>query len=155
MKELVVSCIEAFAMIIFGQMLGTFIMGFISGILLIFISDVDKSEIWETAVDYGLFIGIWLVTLFILKVSKKKRPILQAVGTKPDGNNILKFLFGILTGFVLNGVCILVAWLHGDIAVHFDSFRPLSFVLIFAMVLIQSSAEELVCRGFLYQILIK
>ena len=154
-KELVVSCIEAFAMIILGQMLGMFIMGFISGILLIFISDVDKSEIWETAVDYGLFTGIWLVVVLVLKVSKKKRPILQAVGTKPDGNNILKFLFGILIGFVLNGVCILVAWFHGDIAVHFESFRPLSFVFIFAMVLIQSSAEELVCRGFLYQILLR
>ena len=154
-KELVVSCIEAFAMIILGQMLGMFIMGFISGILNIFISDADASDIWETAVDYGFFIGIWLVTLFILKVSRKKRPILQAVGTKPDGNNILKFLFGILTGFVLNGVCILVAWIHGDIVIYFENFRPISFVFIFAMVLIQSSAEELVCRGFLYQILVK
>ena len=154
--ELVVSCIEAFAMIILGQMLGMFIMGFISGILnIFFISDIDTSDIWVTAVDYGFFIGIWIATLLIIKISKKKRPILQAVGTKPDGNNILKFLFGILIGFALNGICILVAWLHGDIALHFESFRPVSFVFIFAMVLIQSSAEELVCRGFLYQILIK
>ncbi len=154
-RTLLISCGEAFSLILFGQMLGMFIMGFISGILNIFISDIDKSDIWKTTVDYGMFIGIWIVTLFILKVSKKERPILQVVGTKPDGNNILKFLFGILIGFVLNGVCILVAWLHSDIAIHFENFRPLSFVFIFAMVLIQSSAEELVCRGFLYQILIK
>lgn len=154
-RTLLISCGEAFSLILLGQMLGMFIMGFISGILIIFISDVDTSDIWKTTVSYGMFIGIWIVTLFILKVSKKQRPILQAVGTKPDGNNILKFLSGILIGFVLNGICILVAWLHSDIAIHFESFRPLSFVFIFAMVLIQSSAEELVCRGFLYQTLIK
>lgn len=154
-RALLISCGEACIMIMLGQILGMFIMGFISGILNIFISDIDTSDIWQTTVDYGFFIGIWLVTLLILKVSRKKRPILQAVGTKPDGNNIFKFMFGILTGFVLNGVCILVAWIHGDIVIYFESFRPLSFVLIFAMVLIQSSAEELICRGFLYQMLIK
>lgn len=57
-KELVVSCVEAFAMIILGLILGMLIMSFISGILNIFISDIDKSDIWLTAVDYGLFIGI-------------------------------------------------------------------------------------------------
>ncbi len=154
-KELVASCIEALALILLGQILGMFIMGFISGILNVFISDIESSDIWTTAVAYGAFIGIWLVVLLILKVSKKNRPILKAVGTKPDGNNVLKFLFGILVGFVLNGVCILVAWLHKDIVIHFESFRPVSFVFIFAMVLIQSSAEELVCRGFLYQRLLK
>lgn len=154
-RALLISCGEACIMIMLGQILGMFIMGFISGILNIFIYDIDTSDIWQTTVDYGFFIGIWLVTLLILKVSKKKRPILQAVNTKTDGNNIFKFMFGILTGFVLNGVCILVAWIHGDIVIYFESFRPLSFVLIFAMVLIQSSAEELICRGFLYQMLIK
>lgn len=154
-RALLISCGEACIMIMLGQILGMFIMGFISGILNIFISDIDTSDIWQTTVDYGFFIGIWLVTLLFLKVSRKKRPILQAVGTKPDGNNTFKFMFGILTGFVLNGVCILVAWIHRDIVIYFESFRPLSFVLIFAMVLIQSSAEELICRGFLYQMLIK
>lgn len=154
-RTLLISYGEVCIMLLIGQILGMFIMGFISGILNIFISDIDTSDIWETAVDYGSFIGIWLVTLLFLKLKRKKRPILQAVGTKPDGNNIFKFLFGILIGFALNGVCILVAWLHGDIVIHFESFRPLSFVFIFAMVLIQSSAEELMCRGFLYQILIQ
>lgn len=154
-RTLLISYGEVCIMLLIGQILGMFIMGFISGILNIFISDIDTSDIWETAVDYGSFIGIWLVTLLFLKLNRKKSPILQAVGTKPDGNNIFKFLFGILIGFALNGVCILVAWLHGDIVMHFESFRPLSFVFIFAMVLIQSSAEELMCRGFLYQILIQ
>ncbi len=154
-KELIVSCVATFALILLGQALGVFIMGFISGILNVFISDIESSDIWITTVTYGAFIGIWFVMLLVFKYSKKNRPILKAVGTRPDGNNVLKFMFGILTGFVLNGVCILVAWLHKDIVIHFESFRPFSFVLIFAMVLIQSSAEELVCRGFLYQRLLK
>lgn len=155
LRELVVSCIEVFAMDMLGMILGMFIMGFISGILNIFISNIDDSDVWTTAVSYGMFIGIWFVTILFLKKSKNNIPILKAVGKVPEGNNILKFLFGILIGFVLNGVCILVAWLHGDIDIYFESFRPVSFMFIFAMVLIQSSAEELVCRGFLYQKLIK
>lgn len=154
-RALLLSCAEVYLIIMLGQILGMFIMGFISGILVVFAPNADTSDIWETAVDYGSFIGIWLFTLLFLKLNRKKRPILQAVGTKPDGNNIFRFLSGILIGSVLNGVCILVAWLHGDIDLHFESFRPLSFVFIFAMVLIQSSAEELMCRGFLYQILIQ
>lgn len=38
---------------------------------------------------------------------------------------------------------------------QFYSFQPLYFILLFAAVFIQSSAEEWICRGFLYQRLIR
>ena len=55
----------------------------------------------------------------------------------------------------MNGVCILAAYLNGDIKLYFDSFRPLELIIVFIAVFVQSSAEELVCRGFLYQMILK
>ena len=46
---------------------------------------------------------------------------------------------------------ILIAWLHHDIVLTYDAIHPLWFVVVFLTVFIQSSAEELLCRGFLYQ----
>lgn len=91
------------------------------------------------------------MALFWILIKKRNRPILQAVGTKPQGNNGKYLLFGLGLGFALNGVCILVAWLHHDIALTYDAIHPLWFVVVFLTVFIQSSAEELLCRGFLYQ----
>lgn len=62
---------------------------------------------------------------------------------------------GIALGFGMNAFCILIASLNKDICLYFDSFKPVSFLILFLMVFIQSSAEELVCRGYLYQKLIK
>jgi len=60
-------------------------------------------------------------------------------------------LLGFLLGFLLNAFCILIASLHGDIQLTFYGIEPISLILIFVMVFIQSSAEELICRGYLYQ----
>ncbi|MCI8783643.1 MAG: CPBP family intramembrane metalloprotease [Dorea sp.] len=100
---------------------------------------------------YLSFIGIWILTLLYLRFTKKNRPILKSIGRSAAGNNLKNLLLGFVLGFVLNGVCILAAWLHKDISLHYDSFRPVAFALIFIAVFVQSSAEELVCRGFLYQ----
>lgn len=91
------------------------------------------------------------MALFWILIKKRNRPILQAVGTKPQGNNGKYLLLGLVLGFALNGICILVAWLHHDIALTYDAIHPLWFVVVFLTVFIQSSAEELLCRGFLYQ----
>lgn len=91
------------------------------------------------------------MALFWIGIRKRNRPILQAVGTKPQGNNWKYLLFGLVLGFALNGFCILIAWLHHDIVLTYDAIHPLWFVVVFLTVFIQSSAEELLCRGFLYQ----
>lgn len=105
--------------------------------------------------SYFIFIGIWAVALLWIGLTKKNRPILRALWTEPKGNNVRGLLIGFGLGFLLNGICILAAWLHGDIKLYFDSFRPGWLLLIFGAVFIQSSAEELLCRGFLYQRLLR
>lgn len=103
-----------------------------------------------TVSEYLIFIGIWIVCLLWF-LKRSNRPLYKAIGTAEKGNNIPMFLLGLLIGAVTNGLCILGAHLHGDIYMFYDSFKPLPLLLIFVSVLIQSSAEELVCRGYLYR----
>lgn len=127
------------------------ILGQFLGMLLGIFPFMTDTEAAVTAAMYLSFIGIWTLTLLYLRFTKKNRPILQAVGRNATGNNWKNLLLGTALGFGLNGICILAAWLNKDISLYYDSFRPVSFVIIFIAVFVQSSAEELVCRGFLYQ----
>lgn len=129
-------------LILLGQVLGSFLQ---------FIPFMISTDAAVTATMYFSFIGIWILTLVYIRFTKKNRPILKVIGTGAVGNNWKNFLLGIAIGFGLNGICILAAWLHKDISLYYDSFQPVSFVIIFIAVFVQSSAEELVCRGFLYQ----
>ena len=56
------------------------------------------------------------------------------------------FAVGLGIGLGLNLLCAFIAMLHGDIRIAFVSFRPVSFLIVFATVLIQCGAEELIFR---------
>lgn len=133
-------------LIVFGQSLG---------MVLEFIPFMTGSDVMVTATLYFEFIGIWVLMILYMYLTPKNKPILKAVGGTASGNDWLGLLIGIVIGFGLNALCILVAWLHKDIVLYFDSFQPLYLILIFIAVFIQSSAEELLCRGFLYQRLMR
>lgn len=133
-------------LILLGQMLGSQLQ---------FIPFLTSSDVGITATMYLEFIGIWIVALLYMRFTKKNRPILKAVGKGAAGNNWKNLLIGFVVGFGLNAVCVLAAWLHKDISLVYDSFQPVSFVLVFIAVFVQSSAEELLCRGFLYQRLMR
>ncbi|MGT2906568.1 CPBP family intramembrane glutamic endopeptidase [Streptococcus dentiloxodontae] len=101
---------------------------------------------------YVIFWGIWVATLlFILIFKKKNKATLEAIKPNKTGNTLKMLLLGFLIGFLSNGICALLALWHGDFKLHFYKFEPLHLLLLFLVVFIQSSAEELVCRGFLYQ----
>lgn len=152
-ETLPVLYLEAFVLILAGQMLGGIFVGIFSVCLKGFAERMY--DVWFTASVYAVFTGIWIVALLFIGLSGRRRPIFHALGTQSAGNNWKGFLMGLLIGFALNGVCILTAFLHKDIAIQFDSIRPVSLAVIFVFVFIQSSAEEVVCRGFLYQMLLK
>lgn len=129
-------------LIFLGQFLGAFLQ---------FLPFMVSTDVAITATMYFMFIGIWILTLLYIRFTKKNRPILKAIGKGASGNNPKNLLLGIVIGFGLNSICVLAAWLHNDISLYYDSFQPVSLVIIFIAVFVQSSAEELVCRGFLYQ----
>lgn len=142
---------ETVILMVLGQFLGNFVLGIPVGIAYARNPEILNSAFLNTTLMYVIFWGIWAVALFWIGIRKRNRPILQAVGTKPQGNNWKYLLFGLVLGFALNGFCILIAWLHHDIVLTYDAIHPLWFVVVFLTVFIQSSAEELLCRGFLYQ----
>ena len=134
----------SYVLILLGQLIGLLLFYMIFG------NPHDYDGLTSTFSMYLPFLGIWCVVLLYL-LFKRNRPIYKALWTRPKGNTILMFVYGLLIGGGLNGLCALAAWLHKDIFLYYDSFKPLPLFLILVTVLIQSSAEELICRGFLYQ----
>lgn len=111
--------------------------------------------------NYFEFISIWIGIFLVVIIFKSNRPMFRALkyysprrtdaaGNRP-GNNILGFLAGLALGFACNAFCILMSSLLGDIHLEYSGFKPLPFVIFFICVFIQSAAEELADRWYLYQ----
>lgn len=99
---------------------------------------------------YFSFIGIWVVaSLYFL--TPGNRPMFGAIWKKCKGNTLKNLGIGLLIGFGTNAFCILCAVLNKDIFLYYSGENFLAILGIFIAVFIQSSAEELICRGFLYQ----
>ena len=94
--------LETVILMVLGQFLGSFILGIPVGIAIVAHPQLQKSAFLNTALMYVIFLGIWAVALFWILIKKRNRPILQAVGTKPQGNNGKYLLFGLGLGFALN-----------------------------------------------------
>ena len=135
------TCILAYVLILAGQLIGE---------LAVLASGALKSDLGTTAGLYFSFAGIWLV-LFLNALIKKNRPLFKAYGTGCKGNNAVNLLIGYLIGIGMNGAAILMAWMHGDIRMYFDKFELVPFIILFIAVFVQSAAEEMICRGFIYQ----
>ncbi len=147
--------VQTALLFIFGQLVGDLLIILLEGGISRLSESFAASDAWGMARLYLAFIGIWVVVLLRIRLSKKDRSILAVVGPKARGNNGKMLLVGAAVGFGLNAFCILIAWLHKDIVLHFDSFQLLPLLGVFAAVFVQSSAEELTCRGFLYQKLLR
>ena len=117
---------------------------------------------------YFVFFSIWIGTFLMVIIFKWNWPMFNAVkyysprvrGSKDSvtgrrgnraGNNIRGFLIGIALGFCSNGFCILMSVLHGDIYLEYSGFKLVPFVAFLICVFIQSAAEELLDRWYLYQ----
>ncbi len=101
--------------------------------------------------EYAIFTGVMLGFLLALLAVKPWRPYLRAFGTKPSGNRVGMLLAGLLVGFAMNSVCVLGAVLAGNIRIEFTQFSVVGLLAFLVFVFIQSSTEELICRGFAYQ----
>ena len=101
--------------------------------------------------QYFDFIGIWILFMLITAVFKGNWPMWKAYFYNGHGNNFKAVLAGILLGFGTNGFCILMSVIMGDIKLSFNEFKPLVFFTFLLCVWIQSGAEEIVDRCYLYQ----
>ena len=112
---------------------------------------VYSASMREFLEDYLMFIGIWLVILPVVIIFPANRPMLKAIGYNRKGNNLKGFLVGILLGFGTNGFCALMSLLMGDIKLSFYGFDFVVLLAFAIAVFIQSGAEELASRFYLYQ----
>ena len=101
--------------------------------------------------EYLMFIGIWIITFLFVVVPKSNRPMLKAWGYNRDGNNIKGIIAGALLGFGCNGFCVLMSVLMGNIKLSFYGFNPTILLAFLLVVMIQSGAEEITDRLYLYQ----
>ena len=131
------ACVLGYGLFAIGQLL-MFIVLLIIGRAAGF-----SSDLWNTAIIYFAF--------FLNALLRKNRPLFKAYGTGLSGNRIPELLIGLLLGFGMNGLLILFAVMHGDVKLYFDRFEIVPFLILLLAVFIQSAAEEIMCRGFIYQ----
>jgi len=109
---------------------------------------LSSSDVWSTGVEYALSWGIWPVVILASAFIPHDRICLPHIGRTAEGNTPAFFALGLLSGFAMNALCASLALLTGKIDLSFDSFSPLSLLLLLIAVLFQSGSEELVCRVF-------
>ena len=121
------------------------------GIIDVFTSIAGSKEATAFLLQYFDFIGIWIVFIFVITIFRDNRPMWKAFFYNGHGNNLKAIPIGILLGGGMNGFCILMAWLQGDIKLTFNEFKAPLFFLFLLCVMIQSGAEEIMDRCYLYQ----
>jgi len=67
------------------------------------------------------------------------------------GNSLKGYLIGLLIGLICNAICVLMSYLMGDIKLSFYGFDFRALMTLFIAIFIQSGAEELVDRYYIYQ----
>ena len=138
-------CLIALLIVLLGQIAGDFLVGFaIKGFGI-----TDASTLFLFM--YLSMIGVDLLVLLYTLLCE--RPIFRSFGRRAvpggRGNTWKLFGVGLLAGFAMNALCILAAWLHGDIVLSVGRFRPLYLLAALVCVCVQSGAEELVTRGYM------
>lgn len=147
-------CIISYAIIYICEIIGVLLTAVLVKVL--FTSGLDKSNAYiYTFIMYIQSIYVWIGVLFVLFVFKSNHYIIDKITTKTKGNNMAYLFWGLFIGFLLNGLCALIAMINGDFTLRFSQFEIFRAFGLFFAVFVQSSAEELLCRGFMYQRLLK
>ncbi len=114
-----------------------------------YMTDAVKFTVEMYLITLFPFIGVILYT----RITKRNRFIYRTFLPSFAANRIRVLLMGLLVGFVMNFGCIVCALLNGDIKLFLnfalDQIPFYCFALV--CVFIQSSSEELWCRGFIYE----
>ena len=140
--------VMAFFLMIYGQGLGAFITSIIMEVAGL---NTDEHPVAQTAYMYIAFTGIWVVYTILIVLLRKKYEYARKICHKVTGKSFVLGIAGFLIVGGMNFICILASWLNGDIELYFDRFELMPLLFLLFAVFVQSSAEELVCRGFVYR----
>ena len=139
--------IIAIVLLIAGQICGELIIELVIQPLV----NESNNDFLSVFSFYFIFLFVWIVSLLYFYQVKRNRPIFNAITPVCKGNTIKYLLLGFIVGFIQNTICVVVALMHKDIHIEFASINVIQTVALFIVVFIQSGAEELLCRGFIYQ----
>jgi len=138
------------AVLFIGDLAGLLILYF-SGNKNIFEQLTNSENLTAFMNNYLICIGVWIVIFLFILIPKKNRPMLKGLGYSRNGNTVKGFLAGLLLGFGTNALCVAGSLITGDIKLSYFGFEPLTLLIFFTAVFIQSTSEELVLRLYLYQ----
>ena len=139
-------CLIALALMLLGQLLGEMAVFLPAGALGI----QDGATLF--LLQYLSFIGIDLLVLLFTLLWEKEifRSFALRGPNGGSGNTWKMFALGLLAGFGMNALCILAAWLHGDLDFSAGRFDVLYLLCALVCVCVQSGAEELLTRGYMF-----
>ena len=100
--------------------------------------------------NYASFIGIWIVFLLISLIGKDNRKEIAALKFKKERVKT-SLVLGLCCGLCLNLFVGIVAAIHGDIQLSFNTIDIPMILLFLVCVAIQSGAEELAMRWFVFR----
>ena len=143
--------ILSFLLAIFGTLLSMFIRTLLPFLRNFMASLVYSPSMLKFLENYADFFGIWILTVLVVVCFQANRPMIKAIRYSKKGNNLKGLLVGFLLGFGTNGFAILMSWLAGDIKLSYYGFDFVVLLAFAVAVFIQSGAEELIDRFYLYQ----
>lgn len=140
----------------------TFALGYVLMFAGVILSNILGAEQWGYLFNddpdivtfmsvYADFAGIWIAILFVVLLFKDNRPMLRCLFPKKKSKIFIGLLVGLLFGFAFNSLNVIGSILLGNLKLSFNSveFKTLTGFIIFVM--IQSGAEEMINRFFIYQ----
>lgn len=147
-------CIITTVMLLLGQLLGIFFIYLpadsIAGTL-----TADSSNILLFHAAYLMNIFIWFVFLPVILFIPKNRFILKYLTVSSGSKARSGILLACSCGFFSCLICVIAALIHKEIQLNFTHGSPLFLLTLFVCVFLQSSAEEIAIRGFLFLKLLK
>lgn len=150
--DVILTFIIAYILMKYSWIVGDLLIVGLPMILGIDLVSIMGEDLYYTWYMYFVFISIWILGLIIFLVFKSYRPMLKVLSPKLKGNNVKAALIG---GFALgagfNLIIAFAAILSGAIKIHFVGLGLGTIILMLISVLIQSGAEELVARVYIYQ----
>ncbi len=144
-----IAILLSFVMMVLGDLVSSVFLAVYFRAVHITAADLDNAAMF--LLRYLSFGGIWIVFILFAVIFKNNRPMLRTLAFRKDGVNLRGAVIGLLLGVCANGLCVLISCLNGDIVLHYNGFEPGPFFLFFLAITIQSGAEELIDRCYVYQ----
>ena len=147
----VIAAMLSVLLILFGDLLSLILNRWVIPANQIGMNLLGDADSVEFLLQYFNFYGIWIVFMLVILLFKSNWPMWKAFLYNGHGNNLKAIPAGILLGFGMNGCCSVMSVIMGDIKLSFNGFDPKLFFIFLFCVLIQSGAEEIIDRCYLYQ----